>query len=90
VSTRPDGGAGLVHHGHEVVVESGAGKGSGFVDKECEAAGARIAEGPDELFEAADLVVKIKEPVPEEYDRFHEGQELSLEVRRSRPWTQRS
>ena len=76
VSMQPDGVAELVHHGHEVVVESGAGFGAGFADGEYEAAGARMVEGPDEVFSSADLIVKVKEPVPEEYDLFREGQEL--------------
>src|SRR3712207_4923449 len=76
VSMQPDGVVELVHHDHEVVVESGAGKGSGFSDEEYEEAGARIVDGPDEVFEAADLIVKVKEPIPEEYDRFREGHEL--------------
>jgi alanine dehydrogenase len=58
------------------MVQAGAGGGSGFSDEEYEAAGARLVEGPDEVFEAADLIVKVKEPVPEEYDRFKEGQQL--------------
>jgi alanine dehydrogenase len=76
VSMQPDGVDELVHHGHEVVVESGAGLGSGFADEEYEKAGARIASGPDEVFASSDLIVKVKEPVPEEYDHFKEGQEL--------------
>ncbi len=76
VSMQPDGVAELVHHGHEVVVQSGAGGGAGFSDEEYEAAGARLVDGPDEVFEAAGLIVKVKEPVPEEYDRFREGQQL--------------
>ena len=76
VSMQPDGVAELVHHGHEVVVQEGAGEGSGFGNEEYEAAGARIAGSADEVFEAADLIVKVKEPIPEEYDRFREGQEL--------------
>src|SRR3712207_9153708 len=75
VSMQPDGVAELVHHGHEVIVESGAGLGAGFEDEEYEAAGARLAGDPDEVFEAADLIVKVKEPIPEEYDRFREGHE---------------
>jgi alanine dehydrogenase len=66
----------LVLHGHEVIVESGAGKGSSFSDEEYEKAGAKVVDGSDEVFEAADLIVKVKEPIPEEYDRFREGQEL--------------
>jgi alanine dehydrogenase len=73
---QPDGVMELVHHGHEVVVQSGAGGGAGFTDEEYEAAGARLVDGPEEVFEAADLIVKVKEPVPEEYDRFREGQQL--------------
>ena len=76
VSMQPDGVAELVHHGHEVVIQEGAGEGSGFGNAEYEAAGARIAGSADEVFEAADLIVKVKEPIPEEYDRFREGQEL--------------
>ena len=76
VSMQPDGIEELVHHGHEVVVESGAGAGAGFTDEQYEKAGAKVADGPDEVFEAADLIVKVKEPIPEEYDRYREGQEL--------------
>jgi alanine dehydrogenase len=76
VSMQPDGVSELVHHGHEVVVQEGAGRGAGFADSEYEAAGARLVGGPDEVFEAADLIVKVKEPVPSEYDRFREGQQL--------------
>src|SRR5919202_436016 len=76
VSMQPDGVAELVHHGHEVVVQAGAGGGSGFTDAEYEEAGARLVDGPDGVFEDADLIVKVKEPVPEEYERFKEGQQL--------------
>src|SRR4028119_1327955 len=76
VSMQPDGVTELVHHGHEVVVQSGAGGGAGFTDEEYEAAGARLVDGPEEVFSSADLIVKVKEPVPEEYDRFREGQQL--------------
>jgi alanine dehydrogenase len=76
VSMQPDGVAELVHHGHDVVVQAGAGKGAGFSDGEYEEVGARLVDSPDEVFEAADLIVKVKEPVPEEYDRFKEGQQL--------------
>lgn len=76
VSMQPDGVTELVHQGHEVVVQTGAGEDAGFPDEEYVEAGARIVDGPDEVFEAADLIVKVKEPVPEEYDRFRIGQEL--------------
>ena len=77
ISMQPDGVVELVHHGHEVVVESGAGLGSGFADEEYSEAGARIADGPDEVFASSDLIVKVKEPIPEEYDRFREGRSSS-------------
>ena len=76
VSMQPDGVMELVHHGHEVVVQSGAGGGAGFTDEEYAAAGGRLVDGPDEVFEVAGLIVKVKEPVPEEYDRFRKGQQL--------------
>src|ERR687890_1595268 len=76
VSMQPDGVAELVHNGNEVYVQAGAGDGSGFSDKEYDEAGARLVDGPEEVFEAAELIVKVKEPVPEEYDRFREGQQL--------------
>ncbi len=76
VSMQPDGVTEMVHHGHEVVVEAGAGLGAGFEDEEYESCGARVVDTPDEVFEAAGLIVKVKEPVPEEHDRFREGQEL--------------
>jgi alanine dehydrogenase len=76
VSMQPDGVGELVHHGHEVLVQAGAGAGAGFTDEEYEEAGARVVPSADEVFERADLIVKVKEPVPEEYGRFREGQEL--------------
>ena len=76
VSMQPDGVAELVHHGHQVVVQAGAGTGSRFPDDEFAAVGAKIVSTADEVFAAADLIVKVKEPVPEEYHRFREGQQL--------------
>ena len=76
VSMQPDGITELVHHGHEVVVEAGAGIGAGFENEEYESCGARVVDTPDEVFDVAGLIVKVKEPVQEEYDRFREGQEL--------------
>jgi len=70
VSMQPDGVADLVHHGHEVTVQAGAGKGAGFTDEEYERAGARTADTAEEVFASSALSVKVKEPVPEEYDRF--------------------
>ena len=64
------------HHGHEVVVQRGAGQGAGFPDADYEAAGARLADAAAEVFEAAELIVKVKEPQAEERARLREGQIL--------------
>ena len=77
VSVQPDGVAELGYHGREVVVQAGAGSGSGFSDDEYVAAGARVVGTADEVFAAADLIVKVKEPIPEEYDRFRPGSSCS-------------
>ncbi len=76
VSMQPDGVAEIVHHGQRVVVQAGAGAGSRFPDAEFAAAGAEIVDTADEVFAAADLIVKVKEPVPDEYHRFRAGQQL--------------
>jgi alanine dehydrogenase len=59
-------------HGHSVSVEAGAGLGSGFTDEEYREAGAHIAEKAEEAW-SADMVVKVKEPLPEEYIFFRSG-----------------
>ncbi|MBW0089173.1 alanine dehydrogenase [Pseudonocardia sp. KRD-184] len=76
VAMTPDGVVELVHAGHRVVVQAGAGAGSRFTDDEYTAAGAELLADADAVFAAADLVVKVKEPVPAEYHRFREGQQL--------------
>ncbi len=64
----------LVGDGHTVLTEKDAGEGSGFCDEEYVAAGARILNTADEVWAQADMIVKVKEPVPEEYSRLKEGQ----------------
>ncbi|MDN5770652.1 MAG: alanine dehydrogenase [Microlunatus sp.] len=76
VAVQPDGVAELVYHGQQVLVEAGAGLGSRCTDEEYAAAGAVIVAGADEVFERADLIVKVKEPIPAEYHRFRSGQQL--------------
>jgi alanine dehydrogenase len=66
----------IVHHGHEVVVEAGAGTGIGFEDASYEAVGARILPNKTEVFAAAELIVKVKEPQPQEVAALREGQVL--------------
>src|SRR5246500_1071449 len=66
----------IVHHGHKVVVEAGAGTGIGFEDASYEAVGARILPSKTEVFAAAELIVKVKEPQPHEAAALREGQVL--------------
>ena len=63
----------LVHHGHKVIVETGAGTGIGFDDAIYEAAGAAIAASAPEVFGAAELIVKVKEPQPQELTVLRSG-----------------
>jgi alanine dehydrogenase len=72
VALTPAGAGELRQRGHEVVVESGAGAGSAFLDADYEAVGARIVD-VEEVWATADLVLKVKEPLPEEYGRLREG-----------------
>ncbi len=66
----------LVHHGHSVLVETGAGSGIGCEDEAYRAAGAEIASDADEVFRRAEMIVKVKEPQPSEWPRLREGQIL--------------
>ena len=66
----------LVHHGHKVVVETNAGGGIGFGDEDYKRAGAEIAGSAGEVFDAAEMIVKVKEPQPEEYAQLKSGQVL--------------
>jgi alanine dehydrogenase len=75
VALTPAGAGELRQRGHDVVVEAGAGVGSTFADAEYEAVGARTA-GVEEVWATSDLVLKVKEPLREEYGRLREGQIL--------------
>lgn len=66
----------LVRLGARVLVERGAGDSAGFADGEYRAAGAQIAATADKVWRSADVILKVKEPVPEEFDRIREGQTL--------------
>ena len=72
VALTPAGARELVDRGHEVVIESGAGDGSSFPDDAYERSGARIAS-VDEVWESAELLLKVKEPIAPEYGRLREG-----------------
>jgi alanine dehydrogenase len=76
VAITPSGVHEFVRHGHAVLIESGAGLGSSISDEEFAAAGARILPLADDVWSAADLVLKVKEPVPDEYYRLQAGQVL--------------
>ncbi len=73
VAITPTGVHELTAHGHEVFVERGAGVGSSIPDEEYARAGAKILDSADETWAAADTVLKVKEPVAEEYSRLREG-----------------
>ena len=66
----------LVHHGHEVLVQKGAGLGAGLTDDDYIAAGATMIETADEIFASADMIVKVKEPQADERKKLRQGQIL--------------
>ncbi|MGB6045446.1 MAG: alanine dehydrogenase [Pirellulales bacterium] len=74
VALLPVGVEELVRAGHEVMVQAGAGLGSGLADHEYLRNGARLVSSPEEIFEQAELVIKVKEPLPEEWPLLREGQ----------------
>jgi alanine dehydrogenase len=76
VGLTPENVATYVAHGHTLIVEKGAGEGAGFEDSAYEAAGARIEADKKALFDASEMIVKVKEPLPEEYGYFKKGQIL--------------
>jgi len=76
ISLVPAGAEALVSDGHTVIVETGAGLGSGFSDAQYLAAGAQIAEDADAVWAAADLIVKVKEPIEPEWKRIKPGQTI--------------
>jgi alanine dehydrogenase len=74
VAVSPQGAHELAVEGHRVLVEEGAGEGSSISDSDYEAAGARIVPSMEDVFAEADLVLKVKEPQPSEFDLLREGQ----------------
>jgi alanine dehydrogenase len=73
VALTPVGVHELTQRGHEVFVEQGAGVGSQIMDEEYAASGAKILDSADEVWGVADTVLKVKEPVAEEYHRMRDG-----------------
>src|SRR3989441_8494761 len=90
VGLTPDGTRALMKAGHRVLVEAGAGAGSGLDDPAYRAAGAEVVSNKVALFERADLIVKVKEPLPEEYPLFRKSQALFtyLHLAANRPLTE--
>ena len=76
VGLTPAGAEALVKSGHKVFVEHSCGIGSGFSDEDYTAVGAAVLSDKKRLFEEAEMIVKVKEPLPEEYELFHERQIL--------------
>jgi len=74
VSMTPAGVEVIKQNGHSILVEKAAGSGSGFDDDAYKKAGAEIVESPKEIFQRADMVMHVKEPLSPEYDLIREGQ----------------
>ena len=90
VAITPIGVHELTQHGHDVYVEKTAGLGSQIPDEEYAAAGATLLDTADDVWGTADMVLKVKEPVAEEYARMREGQTLFtyLHLAADQPLTQ--
>lgn len=73
VAMTPSGAADFVRAGHQVFIEQAAGRGSGFIDLEYEEAGATIVEKASQVWQQAELILKVKEPLASEYDYFRPG-----------------
>ncbi|WP_113700100.1 alanine dehydrogenase [Nonomuraea lactucae] len=89
VAATPAGVHELVRDGHDVLIQRGAGLGSHITDEEYLSAGAKILDGADAVWGEAELVLKVKEPIAEEYHRLREGLVLFtyLHLAASRPCT---
>ncbi|BBY08015.1 alanine dehydrogenase [Mycobacterium noviomagense] len=76
VAITPAGVAELTRRGHEVLIQAGAGEGSAIADTDFKATGAQLVSSAEEVWPAADLVLKVKEPTPVEYAHMRRGQTL--------------
>ena len=72
----PAGSEALTNAGHTVLVEKGAGLGSGFTDEQYQSTGANMVDTADEVWERAEMILKVKEPIEAEWPRMREGQVL--------------
>ena len=73
VALTPEGARELSRAGHQVLIEKGAGEGSSLCEDRYERAGAEIVPTADDIWDAADMVLKVKEPIESEFDRMREG-----------------
>jgi alanine dehydrogenase len=89
VAMTPAGVHELVRHGHEVLVERGAGEGSSIPDEQYAEVGAILVDSAEEVWGSGEMILKVKEPVKEEYSRMREGQVLFtyLHLAADRPLT---
>ena len=89
VAITPAGVAELVHRGHEVIIQSGAGEGSAISDADFKRAGAQLISGADQVWAEAELLLKVKEPIEAEYSLMRKGQTLFtyLHLAASKPCT---
>jgi len=74
VGMLPVGAEELTRAGHQVLIEAGAGLGSGLADHDYQQAGAQIVSGPDEIYARGEMIVKVKEPQPAELTKLRPGQ----------------
>ena len=72
----PAGAKRLIEHGHKVLVQRGAGVGSGIPDEEYSKMGVEIVDTIEEIYEKADMIIKVKEPIEPEFPLLREGQVL--------------
>ncbi|MCZ6836915.1 MAG: alanine dehydrogenase [Planctomycetota bacterium] len=76
VGMRPVGAEMLIREGHSVIIQAGAGQGSGFPDDQYDAVGAEIVPTADDIWARADMIVKVKEPQPAEIPHIREDQTI--------------
>ncbi len=76
VAMTPAGVKAMIDNGHQVIIENNAGVGSGITNEEYIAAGAQIMATAKEVFDGSDMIMKVKEPLKQEYGLFKEGQLL--------------
>jgi len=76
VAILPSGVEVFIQHGHKILIEKGAGQGIGISDTAYQKSGATIVDDPEKIYEEAELIYKVKEPMTWEYDLFRKGQTL--------------